>query len=268
MVGWVNQPRWPAELKADLKRFWDEGKSAVEIGRLLSRPDWLCTETAVRNQVHELGLKRTLDLANKLKRERRAEEEIARKGDAAWTPERIELLKKLNAEGKSNTEIMTALGHVTRNAVIGKLHRLGLTNSSQSRTKETQRLSRPRQRLATAGKNRPGFNLTIAPTPKPEPRRPAPPPEIILNPKAMDQLRRLDCRWMISDPDEPATAADLYCGAPVTFREGAPTSWCPRHYDRAHLPPERQPTAMRTKAMVPRDRANLHDPMGHWSASA
>lgn len=44
----------------------------------------------------------------------------------SWTPERIAALKRLHAEGWSNSKIAVALGGVTRNAVIGKAHRLGL----------------------------------------------------------------------------------------------------------------------------------------------
>ena len=45
----------------------------------------------------------------------------------AWTDERVELLKKLWAEGLSASQIAGRLGGVTRNAVIGKVHRLGLS---------------------------------------------------------------------------------------------------------------------------------------------
>jgi GcrA cell cycle regulator len=44
----------------------------------------------------------------------------------SWTDERVELLKKLWAEGKSASTIAKELGSVTRNAVIGKVHRLNL----------------------------------------------------------------------------------------------------------------------------------------------
>lgn len=47
----------------------------------------------------------------------------------SWTDERIALLKKLWGEGKSAAEIAKALGGgLTRNAVIGKAHRLKLSN--------------------------------------------------------------------------------------------------------------------------------------------
>ena len=45
----------------------------------------------------------------------------------SWTDERTEKLKKLWAEGLSASQIANQLGGVTRNAVIGKVHRLGLS---------------------------------------------------------------------------------------------------------------------------------------------
>ena len=58
-----------------------------------------------------------------------------------WTDERVELLKKLWAEGLSASQIATQLGGVSRNAVIGKVHRLklsarGRTSSAQPRAKK------------------------------------------------------------------------------------------------------------------------------------
>ena len=44
-----------------------------------------------------------------------------------WTDERVELLKKLWQDGLSASQIAKQLGGVTRNAVIGKVHRLGLS---------------------------------------------------------------------------------------------------------------------------------------------
>lgn len=46
----------------------------------------------------------------------------------SWTDERVELLKKMWTEGQSASQIAKELGSVTRNAVIGKVHRLGLSN--------------------------------------------------------------------------------------------------------------------------------------------
>lgn len=46
----------------------------------------------------------------------------------SWTDERVETLKKMWTEGQSASQIAKELGGVTRNAVIGKVHRLGLSN--------------------------------------------------------------------------------------------------------------------------------------------
>ena len=45
----------------------------------------------------------------------------------SWTDERVELLKKLWTDGLSASQIAGQLGGVTRNAVIGKVHRLSLS---------------------------------------------------------------------------------------------------------------------------------------------
>ncbi|PSH68425.1 GcrA cell cycle regulator [Phyllobacterium brassicacearum] len=58
-----------------------------------------------------------------------------------WTDERVEQLKKLWADGLSASQIAAQLGGVSRNAVIGKVHRLklsgrGKTTSTQTRSKK------------------------------------------------------------------------------------------------------------------------------------
>lgn len=59
----------------------------------------------------------------------------------SWTTERVELLTKLWAEGLSASQIASELGNVTRNAVIGKVHRLGLSG----RTKTSGAAAKPRR---------------------------------------------------------------------------------------------------------------------------
>ena len=73
-----------------------------------------------------------------------------------WTDERVELLRKLWAEGLSASQIAAQLGGVSRNAVIGKVHRLKL--SSRGRAAPTQ----ARQKKAK--------------TAAPKTAKPAPPP--------------------------------------------------------------------------------------------
>ena len=72
----------------------------------------------------------------------------------SWSEERVEVLKKMWLEGKSASEIAKELGDITRNAVIGKVHRLGLSNreikplkgeSDSTELKKVQKRGRPRK---------------------------------------------------------------------------------------------------------------------------
>ncbi|EJF91228.1 GcrA family cell cycle regulator [Bartonella tamiae] len=58
-----------------------------------------------------------------------------------WTDERVELLKKLWSEGLSASQIAAQLGGVSRNAVIGKVHRLKLSGRGKP-TKSTPRANK------------------------------------------------------------------------------------------------------------------------------
>jgi GcrA cell cycle regulator len=49
-----------------------------------------------------------------------------------WTDERVETLKRLWTDGLSASQIAAELGGITRNAVIGKVHRLGLSGRAKS----------------------------------------------------------------------------------------------------------------------------------------
>ena len=62
----------------------------------------------------------------------------------SWTDERVELLKKLWADGLSASQIANELGSVTRNAVIGKVHRLGLSGRAKSLNSSAPRQRKPR----------------------------------------------------------------------------------------------------------------------------
>ena len=91
--------------------------------------------------------------------------------DAAitWTDERVELLKKLWSDGLSASQIAAELGDgVTRNAVIGKVHRLGLSGRGKAKA-----ASAPRPRKATRAPSAPSpispatrGNIVLAPIPR------------------------------------------------------------------------------------------------------
>ena len=76
----------------------------------------------------------------------------------SWSEERVEVLKKMWLEGKSASEIAKELGEITRNAVIGKVHRLGLSNreiKSVKGDKDSNELKKVRKR------GRPRKNQTV-----------------------------------------------------------------------------------------------------------
>ncbi|MGC2854322.1 GcrA family cell cycle regulator [Novispirillum sp. DQ9] len=112
-----------------------------------------------------------------------------------WTDERIEELKSLWAEGLTTGEIGKRLG-VSKNAVVGKAHRLGL----KGRPSPIKRAGTPAAAATTAA----------APA-KPAKAKPAeakqPPAKI----RSVVDLSAHTCRWPIGDPREPGFH---FCGAP------------------------------------------------------
>jgi GcrA cell cycle regulator len=64
-----------------------------------------------------------------------------------WTDERVEMLKRLWGEGLSASQIARQLGGVTRNAVIGKVHRLKLSARAKS-VSSAKRSKKPAEDLA------------------------------------------------------------------------------------------------------------------------
>jgi GcrA cell cycle regulator len=87
----------------------------------------------------------------------------------SWTDERVETLKRMWNEGQSASQIAKELGGVTRNAVIGKVHRLGLSNRVGGKEDEDE-AAPALAPSAAAAKPEP------APRPDPAPRAEAPRP--------------------------------------------------------------------------------------------
>jgi GcrA cell cycle regulator len=135
-----------------------------------------------------------------------------------WTDERVELLKKLWSDGLSASQIAAELGGVTRNAVIGKVHRLGLSgrakapSSSVPRQRKARpaspmmRVSRPAARGNTALAHHPLEAYDLDPAPQPERLENIIP---IGQRCSLLELSDARCRWPIGDPG----AADFFfCG--------------------------------------------------------
>ncbi len=154
----------------------------------------------------------------------------------AWTDERVELLKKLWAEGLSASQIAARLGGVTRNAVIGKVHRLGLSGratSSRSSSPRPRRTHVPRAnrtpslmfgtRGATALK--PQFEMEADPVPQPLQELVIP-----LHERAsIMTLKEPMCRWPIGDPGDPEFH---FCGR----KKCGSLPYCDHHARMAYQP--------------------------------
>ena len=91
----------------------------------------------------------------------------------SWTDERVETLKKMWGDGQSASQIAKELGGVTRNAVIGKVHRLGLSNRAGSASATTAPAKpEPKEKPATVA--------AAKPTPKPAAKaKPAQVPAVV-----------------------------------------------------------------------------------------
>jgi GcrA cell cycle regulator len=92
----------------------------------------------------------------------------------SWTDERVETLKKMWADGQSASQIAKELGGVTRNAVIGKVHRLGLSNRVGGSDKDEAGTAKPEvvEAVKPAARVEPA-RAPEAPRAAPEPVRPA-----------------------------------------------------------------------------------------------
>jgi len=186
----------------------------------------------------------------------------------SWTDERVETLKRMWGEGQSASQIAKELGGVTRNAVIGKVHRLGLSNRAVSADEEEEA-----PQVATAAPMKPEAMRAEPAAPRAEAPRPAAaspaapvsnvttlpvrkaiipagqplPPQPSLNeisPEALASVREVEkrarkltlmeltertCKWPIGDP---ATDDFWFCGLPSI--PGKP--YCEAHVGVAFQP--------------------------------
>jgi GcrA cell cycle regulator len=164
----------------------------------------------------------------------------------AWTDERVELLKKLWSDGLSASQIAAELGSVTRNAVIGKVHRLGLSGRAKSTAQPAgARGNAPRKAparapshpmagsAAAATRGAHALAPSFVPAAEIEAEAEPLPPEDVVIPFServtiMD-LREYMCRWPMGDPTRPDFR---FCGARA--QTGLP--YCSHHARIAYQP--------------------------------
>ena len=153
----------------------------------------------------------------------------------AWTDERVEELKKLWSEGLSASQIAKQLGGVTRNAVIGKVHRLGLSGrATPSRpARRTVKPSRPRTPAATTAPAR----AVARPAPSAPPAASPAPVEPAVLPSGefatVLTLRESMCKWPIGDPSQ---SEFRFCGRKADTGQ----AYCHAHSDMAYQPSQKR----------------------------
>lgn len=185
----------------------------------------------------------------------------------SWTDERVELLKKMWNEGQSASQIAKELGSVTRNAVIGKVHRLGLSNRAGAAPAAAKPEPKPAPKAEEEAKPKPEPKEPVAEKPAKPPvsmetksaspaanarkqiipaGQPLPPqpsaneisPESLAKVNAIEkkakkltlmELTERTCKWPVGDP---ATSDFWFCGLPV--QQGKP--YCEAHVGVAFQP--------------------------------
>ena len=124
-----------------------------------------------------------------------------------WTDERVATLKKLWLDGLSASQIAKQLGGVTRNAVIGKVHRLGLSGRAAPSQPARPAFKAPRPARVAAPAPAPvvrrAVDVPVAPTLPSVLRQETPGSATVLT------LGAHMCKWPIGDP---ATEGFTFCG--------------------------------------------------------
>ena len=111
----------------------------------------------------------------------------------SWTDEKVEKLKNLWTKGRTASQIAEALGDTTRNAVIGKAHRLNLEARAPSKGSGTSisKENRPVRRGPAPTSRKAKFqSILLDKNFEPE------------NPKSLENLTDETCKWPIGHPNE------------------------------------------------------------------
>lgn len=155
----------------------------------------------------------------------------------SWTDDRVELLRKLWSEGLSASRVATELGPgITRNAVIGKIHRLGLAERAKTVSAPRPRAAKPPRQPAQPRQQGPSVmgNVALALSPR---ALAAPAPAVdeevvvpICERVTLMELREAMCRWPMGDPTAPEFR---FCGAKSPIGAGP---YCAYHARIAYQP--------------------------------
>ena len=120
-----------------------------------------------------------------------------------WTEEKVSKLKELWGKGKTASQIAEIIGGISRNAVIGKAHRLNLSAKIKSKIYSEDFSNKFKQKQDFEGDNKKKISrskfksLLIEKNFEPE------------NPKQLEELNDNSCKWPIGHPNE---SSFYFCG--------------------------------------------------------
>jgi GcrA cell cycle regulator len=154
-----------------------------------------------------------------------------------WTEQRIEMLRRLWGQGQTASQIAVALGGVTRNAVIGKAHRLGLTGRPSPIKRDASGAATPKRRLVPRRALQPQPRPMMASMQRALPAQPQETGAAVASPPPAPQPRNYpparahggtkSCSWPMGDPKQ---SGFHFCGEPS--EPGRP--YCANHCHQAY----------------------------------
>jgi GcrA cell cycle regulator len=155
----------------------------------------------------------------------------------SWNEEKVSKLKELWGKGNTASQIAQIIGGISRNAVIGKAHRLNLSSKIKTKNSSSQNLNNnsaeinPKQRQSRKSKFK---SLLIEKDFEPE------------NPKKLEELDDSSCKWPIGHPEEESF---YFCGR-SSLKD---FSYCKLHLLYAYQPKgkKEEPTEKEKDGEVP-----------------
>ncbi len=131
----------------------------------------------------------------------------------SWTEEKVNRLKELWGKGNTASQIAEIIGGVTRNAVIGKAHRLNLSSNIKTRpTAQTKKAFSKNDRTQISLKGKRGKLKTLLLDKNFEPAKNL----------SLEELSENTCKYMEANPDEENAS---FCGRKTVEK----FSYCPLH---------------------------------------